>query len=260
MCSPPAPIRALFSLFVTVCFAPICFAAAHQVSAAEAAGAHDAAAGAEITATGTAELRVPPTKVSFSIGVTTDAASSAQASAENARTYQAVEGALRRVGLTRPEVVGSQLTVFPRWEYDEASHRQRRAGFEATHTMKIETTRLDRLGVYIDAATGAGASSVSDIDFSVDNPAAARHEALAQAVQNARGDAEAMARAAGGALGGLVQLSTEQPGVMPGVALAEVRVSGQRALPESVATTVTPSEIQVTAHVVARWTFVPSRP
>ena len=249
--SLPARLREL--LFATLCVTIAC-----HVAAAEPAAPHDLAAGGEITATGTAELRVPPGKVSFSIGVMTDAATSAQASAENARTYQAVEQALRQAGLTRPEIVGSQYTIFPRWVYDEATHRQRRAGFEATHTMQIETTRLDRLGVYIDAATGAGASSVSDVQFAVDNPVAARHQALTQAIQNARGDAEAMARAAGGSLGELLQLSTEQPGMMAGVSVQAMRMAGAQA-PESVPTTISQSEIQVTAHVVARWKFVPAQ-
>lgn len=212
----------------------------------------------QIAATGTAEVRVPPSQASFSIGVITEASTAAQASAENARIYQAVDRALREARLEPREVVGSGLTVSPRWVYDEATRRQRRAGFEASHTIDIETRRLDRLGAYVDAALGAGASSVSSIDFSVENPAAARHQALEEAVENARGDAEAMARAAGGRLGELLLVSTEQPGFVPGVSFQEVTMTGSRRLPEAAGTSIAPSEIRVAANVTVRWAFVPA--
>ncbi len=99
---------------------------------------------------------------------------------------------------------------------------------------------------------------MSQIDFSAENPAAARHQALADAIQTARGDAQAMARAAGGSLGELLQLTTEQPGMMPGVTFEPLTVTAARRAPEPVETTVVPSEIRVTAHVVARWKFIPA--
>lgn len=210
----------------------------------------------QIVAGGSAEMRVPPTKASFSIGVITDASTSAQAAADNARIHQAVERALERARITQREIAGSHLTVFPRWIYDEATHRQKRAGFEATHTIEIETSNLDRLGAYVDAALGAGASSVSQIEFAAENPAAARREVLAQAVRNARGDAEAMAHAAGGTLGALLSISTEQPAVVPGIRL-EALATARKPAPGP-ATSISPSEIEVTAHVAARWRFVPA--
>jgi uncharacterized protein YggE len=235
-------------------------AGAMTVSAALAADGPDAAGAAaipQIAASGTAEIRVPPTKASFSLDVITDAPTSAQAAADNARVHQAVERALERARLTRKEIVGSRLTVFPRWVYDEAAHRQKRAGFEATHTIEIETPNLDRLGAYVDAALGAGASSVSQIEFAAENPAAARREVLAQAVRNARGDADAMARAAGGALGGLLSISTEQPVGVPGMRFEAVAAARKQT--PGPATSISPSEIRVTAHVTARWRFVPAR-
>ena len=71
-------------------------------------------------------------------------------------------------------------------------------------------------------------------------------------------DAEAMARAAGGSLGALVQLGTEQSGMRPGVTEVSVTGSLARAVPQAVATTLSPSEIEVTARVVGQWRFVPS--
>jgi hypothetical protein len=67
-----------------------------------------------------------------------------------------------------------------------------------------------------------------------------------------------MARAAGGALGDLLLLSTERTNEALGVDLEEVVVTGARRAREPVNTDVTPSQIIVFARVIARWKFLPT--
>src|SRR5215469_12403017 len=98
--------------------------------------------------------------------------------------------------------------VAPRWNYDQATQRQKLAGYEATTIMQIETDRLERLGAYMDAGLGAGATGVSMVSFSAKNSDEARRRALVQAVSQARTDAETVARAGGGSLGPLLLLTT----------------------------------------------------
>jgi hypothetical protein len=83
-----------------------------------------------------------------------------------------------------------------------------------------------------------------------------RRRALSQAVIAARTDADAMARAGGGALGDLLLLSTERTNEAPGVELEEIIVTGARRAREPVNTDVIPSQIKVSARVIARWRFV----
>ena len=69
----------------------------------------------------------------------------------------------------------------------------------------------DLIGRAIDAAVQAGADEVQSITFSSSRYEALRQQALAVAVGNARRDAEIMARAAGGRLGQLIEVSVSQP-------------------------------------------------
>src|SRR5262249_6268938 len=153
--------------------------------------------------------------------------------------------ALRNAHLSGEEIKGSRLVVSPRWDYE--SHRPKRIGYQAVNTIDIETTNLSQLGAVIDAALSAGATDVSEITFLSKKTDEARRRALGQAVGSARADAEAMARAGGGALGDLLLVSTERTNEAPGVELQEVVVTaGRRA---AVPTDVAPSQIKVTARV-----------
>jgi uncharacterized protein YggE len=158
--------------------------------------------------------------------------------------------------LKHEEITGSHLGVRPRWEYDDKGRHPKRSAFEANNTIQIVTDNLTQIGNYIDAALSAGATDASEITFSAKDIDEARRRALGQAVVAARNDAEAMARTAGGTLGDLLLLSTERSNEAPGVDLEEIVVTGARRAREPVNTDVIPSQIKVTARVIARWRFV----
>ncbi len=212
----------------------------------------------QIIVTGSADVSLPPSTARFSIGVSTRAPSAAAAGEQNARLSRDVLAALDRAGLARAEIKGSNVTVNRRWEYDSSGQRSKASAFEANHTIEIETHRLAQVGVFIDEALAAGATSTSDVSFSADRIDEARREALSEAVAAARGDAEALARAGGGTLGELQLLSTEREPGYPGGLLNGAVVSAARmSAPPPVPTTVLPTEITVSASVTGRWRFVP---
>lgn len=212
---------------------------------------------AQIVASGTSEVLIPATRASFSVEIANTASSAAAASAESARITKAVSGALEAAGLSRKEIAEARLAVGPRWVWEESSHREKKTGYEATSTIRIETEQLDKIGQYMDSALNAGATTISDVRFSAKDVSGARRQALSEAVAQARSDAEAIAHAGGGSLGQLTLITTEPNRSEPGVGIQEVVVTANRRDREAVSTSIVPSQIRVTATVVARWKFDP---
>jgi uncharacterized protein YggE len=213
---------------------------------------------AQIIVSGSAEILLPASKGSFSIGVKTSAGTASAASEENARVSKAVMEALKTEHLRHEDITGSRLVISPRWDYEEKSRRPKRNGFEATNTITIDTDNLAQMGTYIDAALSAGATDISEIQFAAKDTDSARRQALSQAVAAARTDAETIAHAGGGTLGELLLLSTERTNQQAGVSLEEIMVTGSRRGREPVSTDVIPGQIKVTAKIDARWKFVPA--
>jgi uncharacterized protein YggE len=224
-------------------------------AAFEAAAQDEQKRDPQVITSGTADETIPATTASFSIDVASLGASAAAASAKSARAAGAVTTALEAARLSRNEIAQSQLTVAPRWNYDPTTQRQKLAGYEATTIIQIETDRLERLGAYMDAALGAGATGISMVSFSAKNSNEARRRALVQAVSQARTDAETIARAGGGTLGQLVLLTTEPQNTPRGVEISPFSVAASRSVPEE-RTNIIPSQIKVTATVVGHWRFV----
>lgn len=201
----------------------------------------------QVVATGEGEVMVTPDRAYVDIAVETTAPTAVAAAAENARLIATVSEAIQRAGVPAAAMSGAGYHVSANTVYEQGSARQQ--GYRASNTLRIEMDRFDRLGAVIDAALAAGANRVADVRYTISDPSAARQRAIAAAVERARADAEAMARAAGGGLGPLLELSTvrnELPGVFSGVAARGVRDE----------TTITPRQLAIRAVVVARWAFV----
>jgi hypothetical protein len=204
----------------------------------------------QVVVMGRGEVTIPPDEATIVLSMETRAPTAAAASTQNAQRMRAVREALRRIGFPADSLMTVGYTVSPSIEYRENGERP--AGYEAVNTIRVRTRRVEQVGVIIDTALGAGANQVSYVQFGSSRMAQARRAALAQAIAEARADAEAMAQAAGGALGPLLELSTNPGPRGDVVALQNVNVRGAAAAE----TPITPSEIAVLVSVTARWSFV----
>jgi uncharacterized protein len=211
----------------------------------------------QVVVSGHAEVSVPPSTATFSIGINTRAPTAAGAADQNARLSKIVLAALERAGVTRDEIKGSHLSVNRQWEYASNGQHRKASAFEADNSIDIETHRLEKIGIIIDEALSAGATSASDVHFSADRIDEVRHQALSEAVSAARADAEVVARAGGGSLGELLLLSTERMTDRTDGGLDEVVVTALRRDKAYVPSTIVLKKIKVGATVIGRWRFVP---
>jgi uncharacterized protein YggE len=210
----------------------------------------------EIVASAQGEARVTPDRARIFIGVQTRAATAAQAGAENARKQRAVLDTLRALGIAPEQLSTASYNVFPEQVYnpDRGDKAPRITGYNVVNSVRVEVRKVEMLGQLIDASLAKGANGIQSLDFYSSNADEARHSALASAVARARGDAEAMAKAAGGALGDLLEVSS--------VAMPEPRplsVALQARAEAAPSTPITPGEQTLTVNVTARWRFVAGR-
>lgn len=206
--------------------------------------AQEVSKGPEIAVSGTGTVTVSPDYAKVQLTVVTRDAEAARAGQANARAMTAVRGALRSL-LGVPDDSLPTVSYTVSLDYD----RGRPVGYQARSVIGVTVRNLARVGAVIDAALGAGANSVSQLRFESTREEAARLEALEQAVQSARRQAEAIARAAGGRLGPLLSVSTSGPIPIPGREIAMRAMAAE--------TPVEAPALDVTAMVNARWTFLP---
>ena len=216
-----------------------------------------AAPSAPVIATAaTGEERVVPDRARLSIGVQTQAPTAADASARNARLQRAVMDTLRALGIPQDQITTSGYNVYPEQTYDQTTRRSRITGYNVQNTVVVELRRVEQVGPALDAVLAKGANLVSSLAFYYSDAEGARRRALADAVRRARLDAEALATAAGGQLGPLVELTSsfvERPRPM------EVAMMARVAAADAAPTPISEGTQTISATVSARWAFVGGR-
>jgi uncharacterized protein YggE len=176
----------------------------------------------------------------------------------------AVFQALRAAGLTQADITTSGYSV----GQDPRTMRMQipsgappslstPAEFIARNTVRAIVRRLDDTGKVIDAALAAGATTIASVQFSSPNADEARRNALAMAVAQALRDAETLARAAGGALGKLLSMSSTGSGGNPGMLASDTYFYQTEAIAAGYGTMINPRDLSVFVSVMGRWEFIP---
>jgi hypothetical protein len=213
------------------------------------------AAEPQVVVSASGKVSIKPDMAEFGVVIKSDAKAADKAAAETAVRYRTVQSALRKAGIPIEDAPTSAYTVSPRWEWSPSLEKNILKGYSAVHTIKVKVRSLATTGRAIDAVVQAGADEVQSISFSSSSYDELRQQALAEAVGNARRDSVVMAKAAGGTLGELIEVSVSQP-VYGGRPVFEAMAL--RAAPAPVPTEIAPAEQEVSVLVNSSWHFIGS--
>lgn len=197
------------------------------------------------------EVKVTPDRANIQISVQTRAATAAAAAAENATKQKAVIDAIRALGIAASDISTTGYTVMPEHRH-EPNREPVIIGYSVTNTVSVELRDLSLVGRVIDTAISKGANLITSLNFYAANTDAARREAIAMAIRKARLDADAAAQAAGGTIGGLLEISIGAYFPPPRPVEFAARAMAQADTP------ISPGEQTVSVDVSTRWTFVPA--
>ncbi len=160
-----------------------------------------------IQVNGTGSVQVAPDRATVAFAMETRAGAADAAARSNADAMDRVLTALRQAGFTglRLETYGYSL----RPEYSGNNNQRTReiAGYTAMNNVRATIENVNGVGRVVDVAISAGANRVASIGFFASDTDEARAEALAEAVQNARAEAEIIARSLGYRLGAPLEIN-----------------------------------------------------
>jgi hypothetical protein len=220
-----------------------------MVPVAAAAQTRDTIATVQVDATASVERE--PDRAVLTLAVESEASTAQAASQGNAEVMTRVMAALRQAGLQGPAVRTLSIQLHPVYS-PVGPNRQdppKITGYRAVNMVQATIDSIPRVGRVIDRAIGAGANRVAGLSFELEDPQAARVVALTMAVERARMEAEAVARAAGRRLGPAIEIVVSSPQYAPRPMYADRAMAMQ-----SADTPVEGGTISITAtvHVVYR--------
>ena len=152
-----------------------------------------------LSVSGNAQITVSPDEAYVYISVITNATTAKAAQDENRKTANDVIAALKQLGITGDNIETTTYNLQKLTEWVDKEGKSVDNGYTLTHTLKVTTGDVEGVGKLVDAAVGAGANGVEQIDFGLTKASEknVRDQALLNATTVAREKAERMAQAAG---------------------------------------------------------------
>ncbi|HEY4528692.1 MAG TPA: SIMPL domain-containing protein [Candidatus Paceibacterota bacterium] len=158
-----------------------------------------------ITVTGEGETFAIPDLATFSFSVSSDKATVSAAQEEVTQKMDKILKALKDQGIEEKDIQTTDYSVYPKYSYTSMPctqfscppSRQVQEGYTANHSVTVKVRKADMAGQALAVAGDNGASNLSGISFTVDDPQKLKDEARAMAIKEARAKAESLSKELG---------------------------------------------------------------
>ncbi len=205
-----------------------------------------------VSVTGSGEVKAQPDMAYVTLGVEARRPTLAEARTEVNATVERLLALTRELKIEPKFVDSTRLQVQPDYRWDEKSSSQILLGYVVSRQVDVELHDLDRLGTLLERSVSAGVNQVGGARLDSSRRKELERAALTQAVDDARLNADALARAAGAKLGPVQSLSTT--GSMPVPMYAERAMSVAAApMADAAEKSYQSSEMKFTASVSAQF-------
>ena len=164
----------------------------------------------ELAVVGEGKIEVTPDTAYVDAGITVD---NRQTVLEVQATISTINNkiieAMKNIGVEKTDIKTSSYSVNPNYVYD--NNQNKITGYNGNATIQIRVRNTEMASKVIEEATKAGANQIQGERFTVDNPEKYREEARNKAIQNAKDQAEKMAKSLGIKLGKIVNIIESTP-------------------------------------------------
>ena len=183
-----------------------------------------------VSAPGMAEVSAEPDIARITLGVEARKPSMEAARADVAAAVDRVLALTRELKIDPKHVNATRVQVQPEYRWNENDRERVLLGYMVSRQIEVELKDLDKLGTLLERSVDAGVNQVGDPMLDSSRRKELEREAMAKAVEDARQNAEAIARAAGARLGAARTLSASPisppiPMYRAGLAMAEAKAA-----------------------------------
>ena len=160
-----------------------------------------------VSVTGEGEVKAQPDMAYVTLGVEARKPTLAAARSEVTAAVDRLLALTRDLKIDPKYVDSTQLQVQPEYRWNDKDSQRVLLGYFVSRQIEVELRDLERLGPLLERAVSAGANQVGGARLDSSKRKDLEREALTRAVEDARLDADTLARAAGVKLGPVQSLS-----------------------------------------------------
>ena len=117
--------------------------------------------------------------------------------------------------IPREQVQSTAANVQAEFDWNNETHERRMLGYYVSRQLQVDLRDLDQLGPLMERAVSSGVNQVSPPQLGTTRAEALRREALTKAADDARLNAEALAKTLGARIGKVRRIASSDVGLQP---------------------------------------------
>ena len=181
-----------------------------------------------VSVSGQGEIQAEPDQAIVTLGVESRKVRLEDARAEVTKTVDAVLKLTRDLKIDQKYVRATRISVQPEYNWDQNAKERNLIGYFVSRQVEVDLRDLDKLGTLLEKSTDLGVNQLGDPRLESSKRRDLERNALAKAVEDARLNAEAVAKAAGARLGPARTISASS-GYAPPVPMARMKTMAMAA-------------------------------
>lgn len=206
-----------------------------------------------ISVSGQGEVQAEPDRALVTLGVESHKVKLDDARAEVTKAIDAVLKLTRDLKLDSKHVRATRINVQPEYNWDNNGRERTLIGYVVARQVDIELRDLDKLGQLLEKSTDLGMNQLGEPRLDSSKRHDLEREALSKAVEDARLNAEVLAKAAGAKLGPAHTISATSGFAAPPMPM---RVKAMAATAEDASQTYQTGQMSFTGSVQIEYDLV----
>ncbi len=167
----------------------------------------------ELSVVGEGKVEVVPDTAYMTAGITIDNKSTVkEVSNELNKINNKIINELKNLGIDKKNIKTSNYSIYPNYKYDNSINSIN--GYNGNTTIEIKIKDVNKTSEIMEIVTTSGANTIHGIRFSIDQPEKYREQARNKAIENAKDQAQKIAKNLGIKLGKVVNI-VESAGNQP---------------------------------------------
>ena len=163
-----------------------------------------------LTVTGEGMAYVTPDVAKIDFGVSTEAKNLADSQKANSEAIAKIKDALQAYNIEAKDIKTLYYTINPEYNYINNRAPVLR-GYTTRHTVRVTVRKLEDSDSVVQTLGTAGATEISQVQFTIDDPSDVQKEAREKAIDAAKEKAKQLANLSGAKLGRIISINESTP-------------------------------------------------
>lgn len=145
----------------------------------------------ELAVVGEAKIDVSPDTAYVNLGVLTQAPTVAQVREKIDRVNSSLMEELKKLKINQNQIKTTNYSIYPNYDYNNG---QKIIGYSGTINLQVKLKDFQLISKVLEKAESAGVNQIGGVSFTIDQPEVYREKVREKAIENAKSQAQKLAK------------------------------------------------------------------